>query len=319
MLVALVATAAPRAFAQTRASELVALTWRAPGACPSQQDVLREIDRLLAGASRPAQRLSADARVLQHDGVFELRLLLQTGSAREQRSVSSASCRTASDTTALLIAIAVDPTLDPAGSSESGASLDVPASDALPQATDHEPPALVAAPSGSLHAELGFGLLLDTVLLPALSAGPTLRAGIAWHALHLALSAGYLPERSAHAAASPGNVYGDVDALRVALSGCYLAALGSLELGPCVEAGSANVRVSPQALERTDRRRARADFLGLSLAGNIRLAPLVFLAPALGVSMVLRRPVFAITGAGTLHEPRALGGSASVSCVFQFE
>jgi hypothetical protein len=309
--------------AQAAQPSAVTLTWRAPDSCPQKRDVLREINRLLGDAPRFAQPLLADARITRRSGAFELILRLQSTGAPDERTLSTASCRTAADTAALLIAIAIDPSIELGEPTAAGAT--AAADDGvgeLPQAHDSEllhDGVIVVPATAAVHWELGAGLVLDTVLLPHAAVSPMLRAGLAFRALHVALTASYLPEQTARPLRGAADVYGDIDAYRVALSACYLAPVGALDLGPCVEAGSADVRATPHALVQNSRAGARADFAGAALMGNIRLAPSVYLAPALGVSMVLRRPVFSVSGAGTLHQPRALGASAAVACVFQFE
>lgn len=89
------------------------LAWAAPGGCPSKGDVGSEIERLL-GASKALARgskVTADARVTPTEGGFELALTLQQSEVTRSRRLAAPTCDELGNAAALVIALAVDPTL----------------------------------------------------------------------------------------------------------------------------------------------------------------------------------------------------------------
>lgn len=107
----------------------MSLVWDAPPECPSQQDVEASVLRQL-GSGRPAEKpVAARAVVRRDDGEFALVLALRTGDEEPiERQVRASMCSTLAETTALLVALAVDPELSSETEAAPPAALDQPAS-----------------------------------------------------------------------------------------------------------------------------------------------------------------------------------------------
>jgi hypothetical protein len=89
----------------------VEFRWDAPAECPSEAEVVAELERLLGGpvASQGDRRLAAIARVRREaDGSWDLRLWTVTQDATRQRSMSGADCAVLAEAAALLAAMAID-------------------------------------------------------------------------------------------------------------------------------------------------------------------------------------------------------------------
>lgn len=97
--------------AQARASAPVVLDWSAPAGCPSGDDVLEEVGRLLG--PRPETKetiLHVTAEVKRQDeGPFVVRLEIPSPEGRRFREVSAVSCAALAQATALILALMIDP------------------------------------------------------------------------------------------------------------------------------------------------------------------------------------------------------------------
>lgn len=95
------------------ATERYELTWEAPATCPDADTVRRELDRRLADSppsDAPAVRAHGRVRAKQGGG-YELTLSLGPEGEQGRRTFADADCRELSSAGALIIAIAVDPSV----------------------------------------------------------------------------------------------------------------------------------------------------------------------------------------------------------------
>lgn len=93
------------------ASEPVSLRWSAPANCPSGDDVLAEVNRLL-GARAPSEQTTLDvvAEVKRKDnGTYLVRLEIPGADGPRVREVSAVSCAALGPAAALILAMMVDP------------------------------------------------------------------------------------------------------------------------------------------------------------------------------------------------------------------
>ncbi|UQA60848.1 hypothetical protein [Polyangium aurulentum] len=111
LIVLLGAPAALALAGRAQAAERVALAWAAPEGCPTGADVLAEVDRLLGDdAARPKEPLAVAAIVKREGGGgYRVRLETPGASGPRVREIDAASCKTLGDTTALIIAMMIDP------------------------------------------------------------------------------------------------------------------------------------------------------------------------------------------------------------------
>jgi hypothetical protein len=93
------------------AADAVALTWQAPAVCPDVAAVRRALVGYLGeGASVEAgAAVRAEARVTHGGGTYRLVLRTETASGASVRETSAVDCDVLVDATAVIVAIAVDP------------------------------------------------------------------------------------------------------------------------------------------------------------------------------------------------------------------
>jgi hypothetical protein len=90
------------------------LTWVAPAPCPSAETLSREVEHLLKQPlSTPrAQAMQVDAVVTKvADGDYEVRIAALTAQGRSERTIRDADCTRLGEASALVIALAIEPTL----------------------------------------------------------------------------------------------------------------------------------------------------------------------------------------------------------------
>lgn len=101
-----------RASAQSSSPELFRLSWSATDECPSDADVRQELQRLLgASAASPGGRVDASARVSAVKGGFELEIALGQDDQLRARRLTAPHCQELGHAAALIVALAVDPSL----------------------------------------------------------------------------------------------------------------------------------------------------------------------------------------------------------------
>src|SRR5262249_10314346 len=98
------------AITYAQAERSVTLDWQAPPECPGSAYVMGEVARQLAGSTAsPDKRIRARAEVQKEGAKWNLRLSVEQGDRRGERSLRAESCKAAADATALIVAMAVDP------------------------------------------------------------------------------------------------------------------------------------------------------------------------------------------------------------------
>jgi hypothetical protein len=267
--------------AADKPSESIQLSYTAPVGCPDRNYVLRAIDSLVEADANLDRTLVVDARVeALSDGEYALNLRWKSDKGSGQRTIDAESCQAATDAAAWLIAIAI------------------------------KRPDEVAAPaehadrtSNTLRYELGVNLVSAFGLLPGVGWGAALRAGIAWSALHAALSFGYFPAKQIeHAGAAV-----DLDYTEGAAEACYLVIGPNLGIGPCARAALGRMAASSSGLRMPNSGDARVQMLAMGLHLRARLAGSLWLMGEAALAWHQRRPVFVLSEAGSLHQPRSLG------------
>jgi hypothetical protein len=146
----------------------VTLRWSVPPSCPDVSRVTREVDRLLGdGSPRPAAPLDVSVTVTRSaGGEFEVHLETQGDDGVRTREIRGTSCEVVADTTALLIALIIDP--DAMSRPPPEAPSPLPAPTPEPRAPS-PPPSLppLSLPAPSLPAPS-----LPSLSLPAPSPAP---------------------------------------------------------------------------------------------------------------------------------------------------
>jgi len=89
----------------------VSLTWDAPPACSDAKTIEAEVQRLLGVSTvSPEKHVVARAKVVSAGrGALRVQLTTDRGAAHGVRTVDAASCRAAAESTALILALTIDP------------------------------------------------------------------------------------------------------------------------------------------------------------------------------------------------------------------
>jgi hypothetical protein len=303
----------------------VELAWEAPPGCPDAKRILGEIARLLAstepGPHRKRVRASAQPR-RTIEGSWRLQLVVGDDRGETaRRTLASRSCMVIADATALIVAIAIDPTI-PVTAAPADAAPEpappVPASQPTPPIATElslERPAPTPASRARFAAGV-FGMGRQGVL-PGVAGG----AGVALAALvgrwRLDLSAGYVLPKDVYLASVPA-AGARLSQLWLALAPCLVLKRRSLEFPLCagLEGGALAGRGIGGAVAPTD---GRQPWLALtSGAGTVWMVgeDVGIFVSAAAVLAVLR-PAFDL-GSEPVHRTPVLSGRLTLGAEWRF-
>jgi hypothetical protein len=152
------------------AAEAVALTWDAPAGCPDAAAVRRSLAGYLGeGPSVEAgAAVRAEARVTRRGGAYELVLRTATASGTTSRETTATDCAVLVDATAVIVAIAVDPSTMLARGAAAPQPIEPPPTEPEPSAPSEPTPAEPAEPEPSEPTEP----------MPSVEAAPEPRAPV---------------------------------------------------------------------------------------------------------------------------------------------
>lgn len=185
----------------------IEVIWDAPASCPDAATARAEI--LARVADRPAAReLEATARVRAlDDGAWQVEVLLRSDEGTATRTLRAASCREALTATAVVVAIAVDPSLEPPPAADATTVVPPPpASEPSPGSpTASEPSPTVVEPSraASREGELPSGDGAEDAASPAIREPARREVGMS-ASVRGGLDFGALPSPAGHVAAAVG-------------------------------------------------------------------------------------------------------------------
>jgi hypothetical protein len=266
-----------RASAQSSGPELFRLSWSVPDECPSDNEVRQELQRLL-GASRasPGGRVDATARVSAVKGGFELEIALGQDDQVRTRRLAAPHCEELGHAAALIVALAVDPSLTTAG----GEKL----SEVVPAPCPAPPPTIkvtspgpaprcpvcpgCAAPRPDWHTavflavSISYGELPQA--LPRVSVGSAYRADPHW--LELAVSGAFASTgfRSDGRGATLWQWYATPRY-------CVQARFGTTRFGPCASTEVGLIKAAGFGVEQPKTQRTWWVAPGLGLQAHWRL------------------------------------------------
>ena len=303
----------------------IAVRWVAPPGCPDEAFVRAEVARLLAGSRAPADRLEASAEVaVAAAGGWRVHLRTHSATADGERVLGGESCRAIAETTALIVAMAVDP--DQATANDAlarpGATDGAPSDGDAGVAVDGEPgaappPGPDAASASETEASstprapppaawlLAAGAEGDLGALPSAGAAPALM--LAWrpHPFRFDLSGAYFAPVQAPVAGGGTATFVLVSA---SAHGCYELGLGRLGLGPCVGGELSSIGASTNLSAPSS---GNGQWLSLVGGGLLSFAPVdrLELDLRLDAEVPLLRPDFQVDGA-SVHRPSVVTGRA---------
>lgn len=305
LVAVLVFVGAHTAFAQNPAE--LEVRFEGPLGCPDAESVRAQTMEFLSGARRSTRSLSAEVRVVEHAGTYDLRLVVLEGGTSSVRELNASSCDNAARAAALILAFAIDPErVDPnrgtrvEAESSVGPTADQPVTRELPRETPSaEVPHQEIARPWSLSLS-GFATLLGRAL-PTATGGVGGEVLLSFSRMEIALGANvhmgsrrFLSDNDDRGASfSRWTSY--------ALGG-YVVDLNRVALVPRVglsigETSGSGVGVSSPV---SSRRLWFAPVVGVDV--RIRVDAHVGFAAGMLFELPLARPQYELTDLGILHE-----------------
>lgn len=307
------------------------IAWEAPPGCPAGAEVERRAAALLEGSLRAAPpELRFRFRVRAEEGRWVLEGVQEGPAGSGARTLRASECSALAEAAALLVALAVDPTLPPAPEVDEREPVAVvpppPVEDDpkdRPEATQGEvaraaepplevaePPPPAEVPRRRVRGELGLHAGVGLGALPRPAALLRLSGGVRWGALRVGGRASVWLPREAPAPTRPevgGRFWlasGGVHVCGVARPArrVEVPLCAAFELGLLTGRGTGALHVT---------RTARALWAAISAgpAISVQVSRRVAVMAAVEGLVLVVRPHFEVTGAGQPCCGRAIGGS----------
>jgi hypothetical protein len=159
------------------------LSWQAPAACPTSQEIEREIARLIGSTSQNRATVRASAEVMKTDVDWRVRIRIQDGDHVSERSFDGPTCRAVGKVASLIIALAIEP--------NAGAAPE-PVAPPRERPEPQVPPARPESAEPALRGFVAAGALTEIHLLPRAGFGLELGTGLRLPALSIELRGGAL-------------------------------------------------------------------------------------------------------------------------------
>jgi hypothetical protein len=284
------------------------VAWSAPEGCPDEPALQARVGQLLA-RSEVSEPLHAVGRITRQGDGYTLSLELDHGGHHGSRVLEGPSCASLAEAAAFLIAVTVDPNLEPPAEQPGTPAQPEPEPRASPEpARRPAEPAAAAAP-GSPRIE-GYRAALTVGAFHAGLAGPGAELGLA-----LGLSFGWLRAelRGGHVFARTDDAVASGVRGRFASQHLGLAACPEwgrrVRGGPCLWVSGLRTQAITRGLPGGRELSLFWAAAGPSLAARARLTGRLELSLEAGVGLPLSaRPRFVVAGAGTIGEVAYLSG-----------
>jgi hypothetical protein len=290
----LVLAAAADAVAQPTSSP-VSLTWNSPVDCPSREQVLAEVARVLGGAHEARIPAIARADVARtNTGRWQAALRVEARDVHSERNLEAESCEAIASGVALIVAVAVEGSVPPL---------------APPASTPKVPDAAPAESGASSHASqllVAAAGVIDDGTMPPIAGGGEAALGWSyatpsWRARALA-GASYFPSASKNIATREGGTF-TLFAPFARL--CWSIARGPFDIGPCL--GGEIDRMSgqgfgPPPIQPLDNNATWGSAVGTALASWSLSGPIAVFARADGI-VPLAQPTFRLLPDTNVHQP----------------
>ena len=263
------------------------LTWQAPAGCPTEAQVIREIDELVAN-SAPAGNITiaASASIAGENDGFTLTLMVRDVEGSHGRRLEAPTCDELGHAAALIVALAIDPALLANQSIPSGTSTFTPPArpfaepnstqlpnaspPSIPMAQRAESPTTFSVPPRHIAAEplfwrVGLSAFAAYHTLPGINLGTGLFGAIQARSLRIELSASSLSANLK----SGANRAATFELDRIAPRLCWFVTETTWAAGPC--AGVELGRLSGSGYGVTNAQQAKAFWLGSSFGALLEL------------------------------------------------
>jgi hypothetical protein len=286
------------------------LTWEAPAGCPDSAFVIRRVEQILRGHPAEPVTVVARARVSgPTDGRFHLSLTIHTAGVEETRSIDAASCSALAEASAVVVALAIDPSRDGArlevgGTEPSAIPPALPSKDVHTRPVHRETPPITAAPKApATRIALGVGGAVVTGMLPSAKGGVVASATLRLRRFRVGVLGSYWLRQTASFDRTAGASF---DMLEVGGFGGYLVPFGRLAFGPTGSIELTRVRVSGFGIREPQASTTVWPTVVVGGRVEARVASWLGLFGAPDLLFPIGAPAFSLTTAGEnvrLHEP----------------
>lgn len=321
---------AARVHAGPQAHAEVELSWQAPEACPAEEVVLERVQGLLgrplAAAEEPAVRVTAT--VTETPAGLELSLRTQTEEGTGERRMSGQTCEVLVDAAALVVAMALDPSLGLGPEPEEPEP--EPASEPPPpcvepetrpkteESTEPEPEPEPEPPSTSdspLAGTVRFAGVGSLGPLPTVAPGFEVVAGLLRRHARAELGLDYYFGRQIDQEGGGG---AEIQLWTVTARGCWAPAVSIVELPIC-----GGVQVGPMRGEGRGvavPASTRLPWVAVEAGGAVVIRGLPLVDVWIGADFVapLTRPGFSFDDRGLVHRSAVVGGEAAAGLEVRF-
>lgn len=265
------------AWAAPVAESMIPLKWEAPPECPSEAEVQRRAADLLAASDVDVETptIAASARVDATADGYALELHIVGGDAAGERRIAAHDCGELAQATALIVAIAIDPSAGspfaPAPDPPSAAPDPVPPVATISRAPDpgrapneHDARSADRSSGARVRFALRGGVGIDVALWRPIGASALVGAGVIGRNFRVDLLGRYAAPTTASTAGDA--IRASAQQWSIGVAGCWsphFEAVPKLDLPLCggAEAGAMHARGSGSALHG---RRNRAPWIAVS-------------------------------------------------------
>ncbi|MEA2752101.1 MAG: hypothetical protein QOI41_6244 [Myxococcales bacterium] len=321
-----VIAASARAGAQTPAPATklpIDLSWQAPPECPEASAIVQRVEQILAGPPPSSTIVTATAIVERlPSGRFSLTLAIRTGNVEETRTVDAASCVAVAQVTAVVIALAMDPSrphetdggethIDASAPSPSAPSPSPPS----PSPPSPSPPAAPRATSAAApRAAFGVGGVVELGTLPQIGGGVAASVALRLARVRLGIR-GALWARQHPIFDEPSGAGASFGMMQVGAWGAYVLPVGAFAFGPAAEVGASITRVEGFGIKDPHAAWSAWPTLALGGRGELGISRVIGLYAQADAVFPFARPTFTLGTSGSaveLHQPAWVAGRFGV-------
>lgn len=229
------------------------LTWDAPRGCPEASFVLSRIEQLLRGPKAAPTVVLAKAKIEgAGERALRLTLTLRTADVEETRTIDAASCSALAEASAVVIALAIDPSMEGALGTEQPSPVEplpvepppvepppaeqalveaspVPLPEVAPTKAESPPPATSAGRVPASRVALGLGGSVVSGALPSVGAGLVGSAALRLNRFRVGVVGTLWSRQSPTFDGAAGASF---DMVEVGAFGGYMLPVGRFAIGP---------------------------------------------------------------------------------------
>jgi hypothetical protein len=326
----------------------IEVEWTAPAGCPTREEIVAEVDRLLGGRPHAGKRMAVRAEARVEEPGWVLEMVIRDDSGSGERRVAGATCGEVGNAAALIIALAFDPKAVEAtmAAGDAGAPQPLPEPPPpLPQPLPPPPPRPPPPPSPlppppppsfvpwtppperePLWLSLGAvaGVDLGSLPAPAFALGASL--GLRWHPIAAQARFRYLFSADETEATRPGTG-GSFELWSVTPRFCLTPwrsggagkrHLGDLALDGCVEVDLGQMRGEGFGVRNPGE--GSALWIAPAAAVDLELTLLSWLGARVDLSLgvPVLRPRFVLDAVGVVHTASPVTGRGALEIVAVF-